>query len=178
MQNIEIKTILRDPSAMEAKLASLGASREWQHVQRDLFFNVPVGWLKLREVEGQPGELIAYVREPGRHARASDYDIARIDDVDGLTEVLDRSLGLKGVVEKTRTLYTHRHTRIHLDDVRGLGSFLELETVIRGISLPQARAEAREMIQLLELDKADFIEKPYMQQLLELTETVVIDPGA
>lgn len=37
------------------------------------------------------------------------------------------SLGIKGVVKKTRHLYIHEHTRIHIDDVENLGKFVEIE---------------------------------------------------
>jgi predicted adenylyl cyclase CyaB len=79
--------------------------------------------------------------------------------------VLSRSLGVRGVVEKVRRLYLWRHTRIHLDEVIGLGSFMELETVVLGISREEAEVEAREMIAILGLDPARFLDRPYLELL-------------
>ena len=39
-------------------------------------------------------------------------------------------LKVEAVVEKKRLLYMYDNTRIHLDEVKGLGKFLELETLV------------------------------------------------
>lgn len=169
MQNIEIKTPIEDLPALASRLSALGGTREWVRRQRDTFFNCPEGYLKLREVEGEPGELIAYVREAGSHARASDYEIVPVPESAGLCSALTRSLGVRGVVEKTRTLYLWKHTRIHLDEVVGLGDYLELETVMRDIPREEAEDETRIVITALELDPSRFLDRPY----LEMLETAV-----
>jgi adenylate cyclase class IV len=172
MQNIEIKSSVSDPAAMERRIAALVPEPVWEHRQRDVFFNVPRGYLKLRTVTAMdppgppvPGELIAYVREPGTEPRASDYHIARTAAPGDVETALTRSLGVRGIVEKTRRLYLHGHTRIHLDVVSGLGTFLELETVIDGITREAAEAEARRVIAALDLDPAAFLDRPYLELL-------------
>ena len=62
MKNIEIKSPLADRPGTEERLRSLGAKLEWTRRQVDTFFNSHSGWLKLREVEGCPAELISYRR--------------------------------------------------------------------------------------------------------------------
>jgi predicted adenylyl cyclase CyaB len=165
VRNIEIKSAVTDLAALERRVLAIGAIRVWTRGQRDTFFRVPEGYLKLRVIEGSPAELIAYARAPGTDPRPSEYDIAPVADPARLEEVLARSLGRRGVVEKTRTLYLWRHTRIHLDEVAGLGTFLELETVVDGISLDEAEAEAREAIRALELDPSRFLDRPYLELL-------------
>ncbi len=165
MQNIEIKARVADPAALETRVAELGAEAVWTRHQRDVFFHVPDGYLKLRRVDGEPGELIAYARAAGTDPRPSDYDIAPVPDAARLETVLARALGVRGVVVKTRRLFLWRHTRIHLDDVVGLGSFMELETVAKDIPLEAAEAEAREVIERLALDAADFLDRPYLELL-------------
>ena len=165
MKNIEIKTACPSLDEFYPKLKVLGASHVWTRRQRDTFFHVPEGYLKLRMAESEPGELIAYAREAGAHPRPSDYEIAVISDPDVLEDALTRSLGIRGVVQKTRQLYLWRHTRIHLDEVVGLGSFLELEAVAREISLEEAETEAETVIERLGLARSEFLGRPYLELL-------------
>ncbi|HET9234136.1 MAG TPA: class IV adenylate cyclase [Candidatus Eisenbacteria bacterium] len=165
MQNIEIKAQLGDPAVMARRAEGLGASRRGELRQRDTFFHVPRGYLKLREIEGQAGELIAYTRDAGTGPRASDYVVAQVGDTRKLCEALARSLGVRGRVEKVRTLYLWKHTRIHLDKVAGLGTFLELETVMDGIDREAAEAEAWSLIRALDLDPGTFLDVPYLELL-------------
>jgi adenylate cyclase class IV len=170
MRNIEIKARVPDLDALERRARDLGAAPAWTRRQRDVFFHVPTGYLKLRCVEGEPGELIAYHRAPGTEPRPSDYDIVPVGDPGLLERALTRSLGVRGVVAKTRRLWLWRHTRIHLDQVEGLGTFLELETVIDGVTPEAAEAEAREAIRALALDPDTFLDRPYLE-LLEASGT-------
>lgn len=177
MQNIEIKTPAPDPESLRSGLDALGAVAVWTRAQRDVFFNVPRGYLKLRCAEGEPGELIAYTREAGTEPRPSDYEIVIVPDAEPLESALTRALGVLGVVEKTRRLYQWRHTRIHLDRVTGLGEFLELEAVAREISLETARAEAETVIETLGLDRGAFLDRPYLELLFEKGNGSGFSPG-
>jgi len=176
MENIEIKSRLTDRAAVEQHLTDMGAQFIWRRRQLDVFFNVPTGYLKLRRVDGQSAELIAYVRAAGSQPRPSDYDIAPAGYGAALERALSRSLGVRGVVSKERTLFQWHHTRVHLDEVDGLGSFLELEAVAREISLLEARREAEKAIALLGLDAADFLDRPYLE-LIEAAQPGVLRPA-
>lgn len=166
MKNIEIKTPLAERAQTEEKLLSIGANLEWTRKQVDTFFNAPSGWLKLREVEGCPCELISYRRSvEDSGPRESDYDILRLEAAHELSSVLEHSLGILGIVEKQRALWLYRNTRVHLDRVKGLGDFLELETVLAGIDAGEGTAESEEVIGLLELNKELFISVPYLELL-------------
>ena len=166
MKNIEIKAPLADRADTEEKLRSIGARLEWTRNQVDTFFDAPSGWLKLREVEGCPAELISYRRSvEDSGPRESDYDILRMEEARELSSVLEHSLGILGRVEKQRSLWLYRNTRVHLDRVKGLGDFLELETVLAGIDATEGTAESEEVISLLELNKDLFISVPYLELL-------------
>lgn len=176
MRNVEVKCPLRDRSAVEARLAAMGARRQWTRRQRDTFFVVPKGWLKLREEQGASPELIAYQRATDRAtARPSDYERLSLDDAERWLRMLDRALEREAVVEKERTLWLWRHTRVHLDRVTGLGEFLELETVVEGIDLAEAEAECRSTIGALELEPATFLSVPY-KDLLTVREQERVSP--
>jgi predicted adenylyl cyclase CyaB len=79
-----------------------------------------------------------------------------------LAEVLERALPRTDVVAKTRHLLILRNTRIHLDDVVGLGRFVELETVISTQSESDAVIEHDKVITTLGLGGAKRITVGYV----------------
>jgi predicted adenylyl cyclase CyaB len=54
-----------------------------------------------------------------------------------------------------------------LDEVEGLGSFVELETVLSGIDETEGRKELSEVAEALGLRSEDSIAKPYVELLGE-----------
>ncbi len=147
---------------MLARALEAGARDEGLLVQSDQFYDVSKGRLKLRTIAGAHSELIAYDRADAAAARASDYGLYPAGDGALLDEVLGRALERSGRLEKTRHLLILRNTRIHLDDVVGLGRFVELETVILDQSESDAVAEHEEVITVLGLDDAERIAVAYM----------------
>lgn len=166
MQNIELKTRLTDRAKIEKKLSALGARPMWVRNQRDTFFAVSEGWLKLRETEGKPAELISYRRSSEDSGpRPSDYDVLLVGDGAAALRLLSRVLPIDRVVEKERTLWIYEHTRVHLDRVGSLGEFLELETVVESGKLDEARAENARVVDTLGLDAAQFVAESYRDLL-------------
>lgn len=76
-------------------------------------------------------ELIYYERPDIEGPKLSIYSKCNVPHGADLLNVLSMSLGIRGLVKKTRHLYIHEHTRIHIDDVEGLGKFIELEVWYR-----------------------------------------------
>ena len=110
--------------------------------QEDYFFAVSAGRLKLRIQEPGPAELIAYQRPDTPETRVSEYHCYRSHTPELLKRTLLTCLPLRGIVRKRRTVYLVQRTRIHLDRVDGLGTFIELETAFSEDS-PEAESEAR-----------------------------------
>ena len=130
-ENIELKAADPDPAASERACRALGARDAGLLVQRDTYFGVARGRLKLREdLERGDGELIFYLRAQEVGLRSSSYWRAPAGDPDALRELLGGAHGVIGVVTKRRRLFLHRNVRIHLDDVEGVGTFVELESVL------------------------------------------------
>jgi adenylate cyclase class 2 len=135
-RNVELKA--RDPSreASLDKCAALGARDIGALWQRDTYFVVPAGRLKLREQRllgaGAPvrDELIQYAREDEAAARDSRYRVVEVGDAEGLRAALAAALGVRVEVVKRRRLFLWESVRIHLDTVDGLGEFVELESVV------------------------------------------------
>ena len=129
--NVELKAADPDPERSLAAALALGASDEGVLLQRDTYFRgVRAGArLKLREQEPGGAELIAYERADAAEARESRYRLVAVPDPAALVEALDAALGTLAVVDKRRRLLLWEGVRIHLDDVHGLGTFVELEGV-------------------------------------------------
>lgn len=164
--NIEIKARVRDAAQIRARAASLSDVPVELIPQEDTFFNVPQGRLKLRVLAPDRGQLIYYRRSDQGGPKRSDYHIAETADPDSLKHVLDLAYGIRGVVKKTRYLYLVGQTRIHVDDVEGLGQFMELEVVLReGQGDAEGEAIAEDLMTSLGVKRADLIEGAYMDMI-------------
>jgi adenylate cyclase class 2 len=129
-RNIELKAKTGDlVRARDAAIAA-GAKHEQVLLQTDTYFHVSAGRLKLRQIEGARAELIWYSRSNNTAFRASDYIVSPVEDPQTMLTALSSALGVRGVVKKRRDLYLFENVRIHLDEVEGLGSFIEFEAVI------------------------------------------------
>jgi len=166
-RNVEIKARVRNSARLHALTEGLASSSSQLIEQEDIFFTVPRGRLKLRILSSISAELIYYEREDRPGPKESRYSIARTSEPDSLKAVLQMSLGIRGVVRKVRTLYLVGQTRIHLDEVERLGSFVELEVMMRE---SQAREEgvkiARDLMAHLEIQDSDLIEQAYIDLLV------------
>jgi homotetrameric cytidine deaminase len=126
-RNLEIKAQDADPRRTLEAALELGAEDGGELAQRDTYFGGARGRLKLREqTPGEP-ELIQYRRPDEEGPRTSEFRIVPVAADESLKEALDAALGTLIVVEKRRRLLLWEGVRIHLDDVDGLGTFVELE---------------------------------------------------
>ena len=164
--NIEIKARARDFARMRARAETLSDVPVQVVAQEDVFFTTPVGRLKLRILSGNQGQLIYYTRPDQDGPKRSDYHIYRTTDPENLKHVLTLAYGVRGIVRKTRYLYIVGQTRIHLDDVEGLGQFMELEVVMReGQTDAEGAAIAEELMASLGVDGRDLLQGAYMDLL-------------
>ena len=129
-RNVEIKARIADLSLIQARLVELNYQATQQLHQTDTFFTVPKGRLKLREFGDDTGELIYYERSDQPKAKLSEYERIPCDSPTAMREALSKALGIRGVVKKRREVVLVGRTRIHLDLVEDLGSFVELEHVL------------------------------------------------
>jgi len=162
-ENIEVKARLRAPEAFRRKLKTLLPGRTVVMEQEDVYFLTSRGRLKLRIFGPRKGELIHYERADLKGPKKSVYRIYRTDAPLLLRDVLGAALGVRGVVKKTRRLRLAGQTRIHDDDVEGLGRFVELEVVLRpGQSEEEGREIAAEWLERLGISKADLVKGSYL----------------
>jgi predicted adenylyl cyclase CyaB len=167
-RNIELKAHNPDPERSLATSLALGAADHgWLH-QLDTYFEVSHGRLKLRE-QDDSAELIQYERADEAIERESRYRIVPVQNPDAVKEALAASLGVLVAVEKARRLLVWRNVRIHLDDVPGLGSFVELEAVAEaGSDLVGEYESIRKLRRALEITDERILAGSYSDQLLKL----------
>jgi len=129
-RNIEIKARVADLKGCRAAARRLADDEVGRLHQVDTYLHCRCGRLKLREMEAT-AELIWYRRADRKTAKASDYLIAPVHQPEMLKAVLSAALGIWRVVDKRREVLLYENVRIHLDEVAGLGTFVEFEAVIR-----------------------------------------------
>ena len=148
---------------MAAQMASGGPT---EILQDDTFFPCATGRLKLRDFQDGTGELIFY-RRPNQHGpKQSFYVRSPTSCPDSLRESLSLAYGQLGRVKKRRTLYLIGRTRVHLDNVAALGTFLELEVVLEDHEcLENGVREANELMDALNISAQQLIDCAYIDLL-------------
>ncbi len=110
--------------------------------------------------------MIWYDRPDTAVSKRSDYRLAAVADPAALRAILERAYGVMQVVEKTRTLCLVGQTRIHLDEVVGLGSFVELEVVLQdGQPESEGHRIAAELMARLGIAATDLLTSAYAEML-------------
>jgi predicted adenylyl cyclase CyaB len=164
--NIEIKARVQDFVGLKALAERLSDTPVQVIPQEDTFFNIPKGRLKLRELAPDHAQLVWYTRADDSGPKRSDYQIYETGDPAQLKSTLTLALGVRGVVKKIRYLYLAGQTRIHLDDVEGLGHFMELEVVMRpGQSDMEGQVVAEELMNKLGITPGDLLNGAYMDMI-------------
>ena len=143
-QNLELKArcvSLRDVLKIARRLS--GRHQSILH-QKDIYYQVPKHRLKLRIIDGNISELIFYRRPNRKGGRYSDYLVLPISDPENVDEFYSSIYGRRIIVRKKRILFLYKNARIHIDTVRGLGTFIEFEVLVS-----EGRVQAEELFKFL-----------------------------
>lgn len=124
--NVEIKARTKSPDIVRMYLAGHNAKFNGTDNQTDTYFNVASGRLKLREGNIE-NNLIYYNRNDQAGPKSSQFNLVKVEDANGLKEVLTKSCGVKMIVKKRREIYYIDNVKFHIDEVPELGSFIEIE---------------------------------------------------
>ncbi len=132
MQNVEFKAELRDPELAVGLVRRLGASHIGVLHQVDTYFRVPDHRLKKRvaEMDGhpEPVEYIRYERADRSQPKISKFSILSESEAHKMYGT--NPMPIRVVVEKMRDLWMIDTVRFHLDEVVGLGHFIEIEALV------------------------------------------------
>jgi homotetrameric cytidine deaminase len=177
-RNIEIKARDPEPERTLELALGLGAADEGEIAQRDTYFSRARGRLKLREQDPGEDELIQYRRADEAAPRTSSYRRVPVGEAAELRAALDGALGTLVVVAKRRRLLLLQNVRIHLDEVEGLGSFVELEAVAPAASdLSAEQEQVARLREQLEIEDGALLGESYSDLLLDSPE-LLLDAAA
>ena len=165
--NVEIKAKCSDASFIRNYLLSNNAEYKGVDEQTDTYFNVPNGRLKLREGNIE-NNLIFYERANQAGPKNSHFHLVKVEDAAGLKDVLTKSMGIKVIVKKRREIYYIKNVKFHLDEVPGLGSFVEIEAgnILADLSQKQLKDQCDSYLKEFGIKEEDLVEVSYSDMLL------------
>ena len=131
MINIEIKAKCPDPAGIRNILLNRKADFKGTDHQTDTYFKVKTGRLKLREGNIENG-LIYYEREDNTLPKQSNYLLHKINPDNNLKNILFKVFEVLVIVDKQREIYYIDNVKFHIDIVKGLGTFIEIEATDDG----------------------------------------------
>ncbi len=165
--NIEIKAKCSDLSKIRAILKNESALYKGLDHQIDTYFNSKIGRLKLREGNIE-SKLIFYNRlEDNKGSKESEIILFRNINCD-LKEILIKSNGVNVIVDKKREIYFINNIKFHLDIVKDLGTFLEIECIKKNNLTKEDLTKQLEEYKLkFEIKEDDLISESYSDLLLK-----------
>lgn len=166
--NIEIKARCTDPAFIRAYLQQQQAKFIGTDEQTDTYFHVPNGRLKLRQGPIE-NALIFYNRENKAGPKLSEVKLFQVPaESDVLKELLTIANGIKVVVKKRRAIYFIDNVKFHIDEVEGLGSFLEIEAIDAdgSLGLEKINAQCHHYLQAFQIPETDLLTHSYSDLLL------------
>lgn len=167
--NIEIKARCADPSAVRTILLNLQADFRGTDEQTDTYFRVANGRLKLREGNIE-NNLIFYERADKAGSKSSRFRLVKVEDREGLRLALAEACGVKVTVVKKREIYYIGNVKFHIDEVPGLGHFVEIEAGNKEAPEKDAaalQAQCASYIKQLGIREEDFLTRSYSDMLME-----------
>lgn len=166
--NIEIKAKSNNQDGVRDILKSYNAEYKGTDHQIDTYFNVNFGRLKLREGDIE-NFLVQYNREDTEGPKQSDVTLFKSEPNSSLKEALTKSLGILVVVDKKREIYFIENIKFHIDTVKDLGTFIEIEAIDKEatISIEKLQKQCQKFLDLFKIPQQDLISVSYSDLLLE-----------
>lgn len=162
--NIEIKARTNQPDRLKTILLENGAIFQGLDQQTDTYFQVKNGRLKLRRGNIE-NSLIFYERNETAGLKKSKIELLKIapDQSASFETMLEKSLGLLVRVEKSRQIFWMENIKFHLDEVAGLGSFVEIEAIDSDGTIGESRLreQCQNWISKFEIQPEDLIAASY-----------------
>jgi adenylate cyclase class 2 len=169
--NVEIKALCNDHGRIRRILLKKQANFIGKDQQVDTYFLARCGRLKLREGTIEQN-LIWYQRPDQAGPRTSRCILHRTERDTPLKDMLERAMGVLVVVDKEREIYFMDNVKIHLDRVKGLGTFLEIEAQSEAGELAEEilHRQCRQLMDELGVRTGDLVSDSYSDLLMRKNE--------
>lgn len=167
--NIEIKARCADASFIRNYLFQHNADFKGTDFQTDTYFNVNYGRLKLRQGNIE-NSLIYYNRENKAGPKLSEVTLFKVkEESELLKKALTQANGIKVQVKKKREIYFIANVKFHIDEVEGLGNFVEIEAIdIDGsIGIEFINSQCNFYMQELQINEDDLLTMSYSDLLMK-----------
>jgi len=165
--NIEIKAKCNNLDKIKQILNSGNAIFKGLDHQIDTYFNTNTGRLKFREGTIE-NALIQYNRENKYEPKESDVSLYKSSSNKLLKELLTKALGVLVVVDKQREIFYIGNVKFHLDKVKGLGKFIEIEAIGKEEdNKDDLFKQCKFYLNLFGVDKNDLIPVSYSDMIIE-----------
>jgi adenylate cyclase, class 2 len=166
--NIEIKAKSNNQEQIREILKSKNAEFKGTDHQIDTYFNVNFGRLKIREGNIE-NYLVYYERENKTWPKWSDIILFKSDPNSSLKEILIKSLGILAVVDKKREIYFIDNIKFHIDEVKNLGTFIEIEAIDNDgtINKDKLLEQCNFFLDLFKISEKDLIPVSYSDLILK-----------
>lgn len=166
--NIEIKAYCSNPDEIRTILQNKGAEFKGTDHQIDTYFNCTHGRLKLREGNIE-NNLIHYQRQNTEGPKRSDVILFKSDPDSSLKKLLEASLGILTVVDKKREIYFIDNVKFHVDEVKTLGSFVEIEAIDQTLDIGEFKLmeQCNHYVDLFQIQTDDLIADSYSDLLIK-----------
>lgn len=170
---VEFKARAESLTAIRKKLRDMNSHFVGTFRQKDTFFNVPRGRLKLRRIKGKKkGTLIYYEREDIPGPKKSKASILEVPTLDSFESFFGQVLGKEVVINKRREIYVHEDMQIHLDTVENLGTFVEFEK--KSTEFAKTNRVFENLAKKLEIKSEDRLEGSYSDIVSEKKQTQIV----
>lgn len=169
--NIEIKARCNQPDRIRKILTEHNADFKGTDHQIDTYFEVPEGRLKLRQGTIE-NNLIFYRRDNKSGPKTSNINLVPAVHPKKLHALLDNALGTKIVVDKEREIYFINNVKFHIDEVKELGNFVEIEAIDEDgtIGEKKLREQCQKYLELFNISDNQLISHSYSDMLLSAAE--------
>lgn len=167
-QNIEIKARCVNASSIRNYLQQQQARFIGVDDQTDIYFNTTNGRLKMRQGPIE-NALIYYNRENKAGPKLSEVKLLPLDtNAELLKELLTKAYGVKVVVKKKREIYFIDNVKFHIDEVEGLGSFVEVEAIDKdgSLGLEKIKEQCYFYLQQFQITEDDLLTHSYSDLLI------------
>lgn len=167
-KNIEIKARHDNLERAREIALSLGVRSLGIDRQVDTYFQVQSGRLKVRQSSLSGSYLVPYLREQIKGPKACQYALVPLADGAMAVDLFSRILGVTVQVDKEREIFLFENVRIHLDRVKGLGNFIELEAVCaEDAVIDDEYRKVSLLMKQLEIDGTKLEEGSYQELLVQ-----------